>query len=61
VQYYIDQLNSRGTNVIGKIIYNVKIHDYQAAQPFRFGPQLCDFYQCDLYHWSPPPPTRSSL
>jgi hypothetical protein len=53
VKYYIDHLRSRKPSTLGLIIYNVKIHNYHATQPFRFGPAICDFYAMDLYQCSP--------
>ena len=53
VQYYVDRLHARQNKAIGLIMYNVKIHTFLRTQSFRFGPAVCDFYQCDLYQSSP--------
>ena len=52
--YYIDHLHHRDKKSLGMIIYNVDIRKSRRAQSFRYGPEGCDFYQCDAYKASEP-------
>jgi hypothetical protein len=52
--YYLDHLHRRHNKSLGMIIYGIDIRKSRKVQSFRYGPQGCDFYQCDAYKASAP-------